>query len=295
MEQGQTEELHQTLNRAIKEHSISSDALYWLCKERGAGSFADLLDSELMTSIFSALERDQFNENRRGSRLHDLLIDDRDLVSDLIINAPLPQARDLMRRMMLTPAFEELNKRSLMARMIKTHPELQSMLTGDSEDREEALIVSWSSLQKRKDEYDDLISKKIPENTREIGIARSYGDLRENFEFKAAKEMQTVLMRRKAELEQMLARARGSNFENADLSQVSIGTKVTLRETGSGKTLEYTILGAWDSDAGTACCLLSNRYRAGVARKEARPDGRTAHRNKQSTSRDRRDRGVQSH
>jgi len=247
VEQGQTEELHQTLNRAIKEHSISSDALYWLCKERGAGSFADLLDSELMTSIFSALERDQFNENRRGSRLHDLLIDDRDLVSDLIINAPLPQARDLMRRMMLTPAFEELNKRSLMARMIKTHPELQSMLTGDSEDREEALIVSWSSLQKRKDEYDDLISKKIPENTKEIGIARSYGDLRENFEFKAAKEMQTVLMRRKAELEQMLARARGSNFENADLSQVSIGTKVTLRETDSEKTLEYTILGAWDS------------------------------------------------
>jgi transcription elongation GreA/GreB family factor len=247
VEQGQTEELHQTLNRAIKEHSISSDALYWLCKERGAGAFADLLDSELMTSIFSALERDQFNENRRGSRLHDLLIDDRDLVSDLMVNAPLPQARDLMRRMMLTPAFEELNKRSLMARMIKTHPELQSMLTGDSEERAEALIVSWSSLQKRKDEYNDLISKKIPDNTKEIGIARSYGDLRENFEFKAAKEMQTVLMRRKAELEQMLARARGTNFENPDLSQVSIGTKVTLREIESGKTLEYTILGAWDS------------------------------------------------
>ena len=247
VEQGQTEELYQTLNRAIKEHSISSDALYWLCKERGAGSFADLLDSELMTSIFSALERDQFNENRRGSRLHDLLIDDRDLVSDLIAKAPLPQARDLMRRMMITPAFEELNKRSLMARMIKTHPDLQSMLTGDSEERAEALIVSWSSLQKRKDEYDELVSKKIPENTKEIGIARSYGDLRENFEFKAAKEMQTVLMRRKAELEQMLSRARGSNFENADLSQVSIGTKVSLRETDSGNTLEYKILGAWDS------------------------------------------------
>jgi len=247
VEHGQTEELHQTLNRTIKEHSISSEALYWLCKERGAGAFADLIDYELMTSIFSALERDQFNESRRGSRLHDLLIDDRDLVSDLMINAPLAQARDLMRRMMLTPAIEELNKRSLMARMIKTHPELQSMLTGDSEDREAALIVSWTSLQKRKEEYDDLITRKIPENTKEIGIARSYGDLRENFEFKAAKEMQTVLMRRKAELEDMLARARGSNFENADTSQVSIGTKVTLRENSSGETLEYKILGAWDS------------------------------------------------
>jgi transcription elongation factor GreA len=247
VEHGQTEDLHQTLNRTIKEHSISSEALYWLCKERGAGAFVDLIDYELMTSIFSALERDQFNESRRGSRLHDLLIDDRDLVSDLMINAPSAQARDLMRRLMLTPAIEELNKRSLMARMIKTHPELQSMLSGDSEDREAALIVSWTSLQKRKEEYDELITRKIPENTKEIGIARSYGDLRENFEFKAAKEMQTVLMRRKAELEDMLARARGSNFENADTSQVSIGTKVTLRENSSGETLEYKILGAWDS------------------------------------------------
>src|SRR5205823_7872700 len=161
------------------EHSISSDALYWLCKERGAGLFAELLDADLMTSIISALEREQFVENRRGSKLHDLLVDDRTVVSDLLSEAPSAQARDLMRRMLLTPAFEEVNKRSLMARMIRTHPELQSMLTGDSEEREAALIVSWSSLEKRKEEYDELVSKKIPENTREIGVARSYGDLRE--------------------------------------------------------------------------------------------------------------------
>jgi transcription elongation factor GreA len=247
VERGATEELRQWLNRAIKEHSISSDALYWLCKERGAGVFGDLLDFELMTSVLSALERDQFKENRRGSKLHDLLIDDKGLVTDIMLNTPPAQARDLMRRMMLTPAFEELNKRSLMARMIKVHPELQSMLTGDSEEKAEALVVSWFSLQKRKEEYDDLISKRIPENTKEIGIARSYGDLRENFEYKAAKEMQTVLMRRKAELEQMLQRARGSNFENVDTSQVSIGTKVTVLDSASGKTTEYKILGAWDS------------------------------------------------
>jgi transcription elongation factor GreA len=121
------------------------------------------------------------------------------------------------------------------------------MLTGDTEGKDEALLVSWSSLEKRKEEYDDLISKRIPENTKEIGLARSYGDLRENFEYKAAKEMQTVLMRRKAELEQMLERARGSNFENADTSQVSIGTKVTVLDSASGETTEYKILGAWDS------------------------------------------------
>ena len=63
------------------------------------------------------------------------------------------------------------------------------------------------------------MNKKIPENSKEIGVARSYGDLRENFEFKAAKEMQAVLMRRKSELERALHRARGTAFENPDTAR----------------------------------------------------------------------------
>jgi transcription elongation GreA/GreB family factor len=248
VDHGKTEDLRQLLNRTVKEHSASSDVLYWLAKERGAHHFADLLSPDLLTAMLSALERDQFSEARRGSKVHDLLIDDRELIGDLMVDAPAGHSRDLMRRIMVTPAFEELNKRSLMARMIKLDPDLQSMLTGDSDQKEEALIVSWASLEKKKAEYDDLVSKKIPENTREIGIARSYGDLRENFEFKAAKEMQTVLMRRKAELEQMLARARGSNFDNVDDSQVSIGTVVKLRHRKNGTVQVYSILGAWDSN-----------------------------------------------
>ncbi len=247
-ESGHLEEFRRYLIRALREHSVTSDVLYWLCRERTSASYADLVQPELLAALLSTVERDQFNENRRSSRLHDLLLDDRELIPDLLAHADSSQARDLMRRMMMTPAFEELNKRSLLARMIRVHPELQGMLSGESEIQEEALVVSWGSLQKRKDEYDDLVARKIPENTKEISVARSYGDLRENFEFKAAKEMQTVLMRRKAELEQMLSRARGTSFENADISQVSIGTTVTLREVPSGAVSTYHVMGAWDSD-----------------------------------------------
>jgi transcription elongation GreA/GreB family factor len=248
VEQDRKDQFHQWLVRGIREHSISSEVLTWLAKERGATHFSELVGPDLIPAIISALERDQFGETRRNSKLHDLLIDDKDLIPDVIVQAEIPRARDLMRRLMTSPAFEELNRRSLMARMIKIHPDLQTMLTGEAEDKNKALIVSWASLQKKKEEYDDLITKKIPENTKEIGIARSYGDLRENFEFKAAKEMQSVLMRRKAELEQMLEHARGSNFENVDIQQVSIGTIVTVRDLGTDFTLTYSILGAWDSE-----------------------------------------------
>ncbi len=39
-------------------------------------------------------------------------------------------ARDAMRRLQLSPLFDELTKRSLLARIIKIHPGLESMVTG---------------------------------------------------------------------------------------------------------------------------------------------------------------------
>lgn len=239
--------LRRELERWISEHSVTPEVLYWLCKER-TGAFADLIHPRVFGAILSALERDQFTDTSRGGRLRELLLDDRELVSDLLNDADPELVRDSMRKLLLTPVFEELDKRSLMGRIIRVHPELQSMISGDSSEKQEALVVSWASLEKRKADYEELITKKIPENTKEIGIARSYGDLRENFEFKAAKEMQRVLMRRKSETEQALARARGTNFENPDLSQVSIGTAVTLKDAATGETEKYTLLGAWDSD-----------------------------------------------
>ncbi|MBA2241415.1 MAG: GreA/GreB family elongation factor [Chthoniobacterales bacterium] len=248
VEAGQQAELRAFISRGIREHSVTSEVLTWLCKER-EGEWRDLITPDLLGAILSALERDQHNENSRGSRLRDLVLDDRELIPDMFEGTETSIARDAMRRLMLTPVFDELTKRSLLARIIKLFPELESVITGEQkEEKREALVVSWSSLDKRKAEFEELINKKIPENSKEIGIARSYGDLRENFEFKAAKEMQAVLMRRKSELEAALHRARGTSFENPDTSQVSIGTVVTLRGTDSADEETYTILGAWDSN-----------------------------------------------
>jgi transcription elongation GreA/GreB family factor len=247
-DEGKQDELRAFLERGIRDHSVTSEILTWLCKERD-GEWRPLIMPDLLGAILSALERDQHNENSRGSKLRDLLLDDRELIPDMFEGAELSVARDAMRRLMLTPVFDELTKRSLLARIIKLYPELESVITGEQkEEKSEALVVSWSSLDKRKAEYEELVKKKIPENSKEIGVARSYGDLRENFEFKAAKEMQAVLMRRKSELETALHNARGTAFESPDTSQVSIGTIVGLRDSDSGNEESFTLLGAWDGD-----------------------------------------------
>jgi transcription elongation GreA/GreB family factor len=244
---GQHAQLREMLERSIREHSATSEMLIWLCTERK--DWRELINPELLAAILSALEREQHSAPGRASKLQRLLMEDRQLFQDMFGNADVGLARDALRRLQLSPLFDELTKRSLLARIVKVFPDLESMIAGSQPQEKAApLVVSWSSLEKRKGEYEELVKKKIPENTKEISIARSYGDLSENFEYKAAKQMQAVLVRRRSELERALQNARGTAFENPDTSRVSIGTIVTVRDKTSKKQETYTILGAWDGD-----------------------------------------------
>ena len=246
-ETGQHAELRTMLERSIREHSATSEMLIWLCGEKE--DWGDLITPDLLWAILAALEREQHSSTGRGSKLQKAVVDDRELLGEMFKKVDVGLARDAMRRLQVTPLFDELTKRSLLARMVKVYPELESMIAGaESQEKAAPLIVSWSSLERRRAEHEEIVKVKIPENTKEIAIARSYGDLSENFEFKAAKQMQSVLMRRKAELEQMLHDARGTSFENPDTSRVSIGTIVRLRNAATNDEETYTILGAWDGD-----------------------------------------------
>ncbi|MFN2542226.1 MAG: GreA/GreB family elongation factor [Chthoniobacterales bacterium] len=244
---GQHAELQTMLERSIREHSATSEMLIWLCSERE--DWRELVTPELLAAVLSALEREQHQGTGRASKLQRLLVEDRQLIADIFAGADVALARDTMRRLQLTPLFDELTKRSLLARMVKVFPQLEIMIAGaQPEEKAPALIVSWSSLHRRKTEYEELVKKKIPENIKEISLARSYGDLSENFEYKAAKQMQAVLARRRTELERDLQNARGTSFANPDTSRVSIGTVVTVRDKDSKREETYTILGAWDGD-----------------------------------------------
>ena len=236
------------LDRSIRDYSVTCEMLLWLTKERGDDKYQPFINQRLFAAILSALERDSLSEIKRSTKLRDLLSADRELIGELLASATPAELRTAGRALLATPALEELDKRSLMARLIKMHPDLHTLLTGGGEDKPTALVVSWTSLEKRKLELDDLVNKQIPKNIEEIKVAREYGDLRENFEYKAAKEMERVLARRRAEMERDLGRARGTNFENPDLTMVSIGTTVTLKDEADGKRENYAILGAWDGN-----------------------------------------------
>lgn len=246
-EKGKTEELVVHLQGALARRALGCDALIWVVRER-SGIASNIFNPEVGAAILNLLETDHLSDGpRTTTRLQSMLGDDKQLLADIVADMGVTEARNFARRLLECPVFADLDRKSLMARIIKAKPETGELVSGHSTRREEPLVVSWSSLERKQGEMDDLVRNRIPQNTKDIAIARSYGDLRENFEYKSAKDMQKVLMRRKVELQKDLDRARGTDFKSPDTSAVNIGTVVTLRS-DDGEEAKFSVLGAWDSD-----------------------------------------------
>lgn len=85
------------------------------------------------------------------------------------------------------------------------------------------------------------------ENAKEIEVARSHGDLRENAEFKAALEKRDRLQSELKMLSDQLSIARVITKEDIFSGEVGVGTIVECKNKGD-KTVTYTLLGPWDAD-----------------------------------------------
>ena len=234
------------LTKLISKREASTDLMLWMGKNR-SDSFADILGPDVFRAMMAAIENDRF-QDRKTSKLGDLILSDQELITDLIGSADIELVEDLVRALQATNCFDDMDKRSLLGRIVKEFPSIQAMISGDQAKEDNALIVSWPSLERRKLEYEELVKEKIPANSKEIAIARSFGDLRENHEFKAAKETQKLLLSRKGELEFDLTRARATDFSDATIDQVTVGNKVGVTNLETNKPETFTVLGAWDGD-----------------------------------------------
>ncbi|MCC5806759.1 MAG: GreA/GreB family elongation factor [Opitutales bacterium] len=256
LERGYEEDLGNTFKRWLVEQNLKAPVLTWILKNRQSKKYAKMLDGlmtpRLLNAIFFAIDYEALqNAGTRRIPLAELLNDDQELIGDLLATAPAETAHDLAQTLILNQGFEDLSKKSLLARFIKLFPSVQQIVDGDAPtapSADEGLIVSKPSLAARKREYEELIQQKIPQNKLDIAEARAHGDLRENAEYKMARQEQDILLARKAELEIDINRARTTDFSDAPDSSVGIGTVVELEQGSSGNVVTYAILGAWDGD-----------------------------------------------
>ena len=83
---------------------------------------------------------------------------------------------------------------------------------------------------------------------KEILRAREHGDLRENAEYKAAKERQSYLEARVAQLHQRLAGLSMINMNRIPVGKVGLGSTVTLKSADDGELVVYQIVTPEESD-----------------------------------------------
>ena len=161
------------------------------------------------------------------------------------------EMNEFVRSIKASMAWPTIDKRSILATMVKLQPSLQVIVASKDEvkgrTRTAAAVTSFRSYEERQAKLINIINVEIPAVAKEIGIAREYGDLSENHEYKAAKEKQALLLRRRAEFEQMLEQIRPFDFQGVDTSRVGQGTCVELQYV-SGALETFNILGVWDRD-----------------------------------------------
>lgn len=242
------DQLAEFLKRSVRNRQLSTDLLIWMCKER-KGKSESVFDLDLGNAIISALEDDNAAGGpKRVGRLHDAFAEDPGLVGEMVKDADDDELRLFARRILTSQVFDDLTRRSLMGRLIKARPETQELMDNSAARQESALVVSWESMEKRKVDLEDLVKNKIPQNKKDIQIAREYGDLRENFEYKSARQQQAVLLRLQSKYERELRNARGTDFIGVSTESVGIGTIADIEDVTTGAKETYSILGAWDGD-----------------------------------------------
>lgn len=107
-------------------------------------------------------------------------------------------------------------------------------------------FLTQQSLDKFKNEYQELKLKKIPAIADKINEAKAQGDLSENAEYHEAKEEMAWAQGRLMELEQIISNAEVVAETSGKTDKIEIGSSIKVKM--NDKDFEFTIVGAQEAD-----------------------------------------------
>jgi transcription elongation factor GreA len=192
----------------------------------------------LISTLMQLIAKDTIKQHNAALRK---LFDDGGLVDAVARKLDAGDAELFLAVLLRDSALEEYRK----DRIIR---ELKAFLSPAETSQDQLFYVTARTLAARQQEFIKVTTIDIPQNTEEIVKARAHGDLRENFEYHAARARQEMLSSRAKTLHDELQFARPIDLRKVDPQAVCIGTTVTLKPADHGENAVLTILGPWDSD-----------------------------------------------
>lgn len=172
--------------------------------------------------------------------------------TDAIFNYMFANGEDAVKKMYtliddisdIDPSYKALARNKI----LEKYPEFKFRVSEEKKQQSVGLIVTAKKLAEKKAEVDEIQNVLIPKNAAEVADAKAKGDLKENQEYKSAKEEQHFLNLKLTNLQNELNRAVVFDPTTSTTAIISFGTVVTLKDNQSGNEETYTILGPWESD-----------------------------------------------
>ena len=231
--------LAEAVEAAMEGGDVTADAMFWLWKS----DYEDLKMRYLTNSVllFRTLQKDVKGNYLKAHRdLFKLMMNDEPF-QRLIMNYGNEET---------VTELEAGDRQSLEVKIIRLYPEYKHLVEERKTIHQRAAlprVTSWRSLKLREMQLKNLVEEQIPANADALEHARSLGDLRENSEYKFAKEQQSLLGKMRREYESSLVDLRGTDFHDVEVTDtVVLGSAVTVKFSG-GRTETYYVLGLLDT------------------------------------------------
>ncbi len=253
------DELAALLSSVVARYREQRDALVWVARNLLGEKWLQRMEvsrEKVYISLIHLLEitgRDITNKQNAGAarklnkQIQEFLFDEGRLLEYL-----MAADRDSITRLYtLVDDVKDLDpsiKIQLKHRIKEKHPDFRFLGEPEAEKVSLGLMVTRASYEKKSQDLKRLIDVEIPENSREIGVAMSKGDLRENAEYKAALEKQEMLKVTASRLKEEVQQAQIFNENEVRTDRISFGTRVRLHNQKTGQEESYTILGPWESN-----------------------------------------------
>ncbi|MEM6792801.1 MAG: GreA/GreB family elongation factor [Acidobacteriota bacterium] len=207
----------------------AADRPEWLSRNPG----------RLMQQLFFALTHGDFAPYRAARLVP--MTESGGTLPRLLDHLDADQAVSAIEAVKKTPGLEDYQREPLITAIQLRFPKLH-------EEKEEALYALEGSINAKRAELKQLAEEEIPENRKAIESARELGDLRENFEYHAARRRHEYLSVRAGKLDEDLRRVRLIDPSAIRGDEAAIGATVTFRSAKDGSECAYSILGPWESD-----------------------------------------------
>ncbi|MDR2097961.1 MAG: transcription elongation factor GreA [Spirochaetaceae bacterium] len=238
---------------------------------------AGLSDEKIIITLVHLLEltyreidnhRDTSDNKKINRQIYAILFKE-NVLDDYIANAN----RDtIVRIYTLVEDVKDLDpadKLKLKNQILDKYPDFKFFGAVEKDTVSRTLIVTVAKYEEKQKQLERIMTEDIPANSKEIAFALSLGDLRENAEYKAAKEKQEILNSTVSKLKNEIERAQLFDPSTVNASRISFGTTVTLLNDTKGEDEVYTILGPWESDPGNKIISYLSPFGSALMNKRA--------------------------